>query len=314
MAANDNFLLHIGRYSVDITEEIGRGTFGTVYKAYDESGKLVAAKELSSEEHKGAAIKEVLNFCNIPRNHKNILDTFSMIDSKNDYWIFMDYCEHGNLNKYFKEHYPMLKDNKVKLKLMEQIGCGTEFLHSENIIHRDIKPENLLVTGNHDPNYTTIKICDFGLARFLDPNDDTSGMTTDVGSAMYKAPEFWKRDPKGRIRYHRSVDIFAAGLTFLAMLQAKQGEDLKPILDTIQEYSRNPIGLVMFLRERQGKAQIDIVIKEVTDDSLTLGIKELIKKMTNVVPEYRPTAGEVRRLLDSEMGLLQLQQVLTTYI
>ena len=96
---------------------------------------------------------------------------------------------------------------------------GLEFLHREGIVQRDIKPHNILVTGNHYPQLATVKIGDSGLSRCLDPDGNTSGMSTDAVTMMFKSPEFWQKDPQGRIRYYKYVDIFATGLTFLSMFQ-----------------------------------------------------------------------------------------------
>ena len=51
-------------------------------------------------------------------------------------------------------------------------------------------------------------------------------MTTNVGTLAFKAPEFFQRTSPGKIEYHRNVDIYAAGLTFLAILQAEKGKKM----------------------------------------------------------------------------------------
>lgn len=78
-----------------------------------------------------------------------------------------------------------------------QILRGLKYLHSAKILHRynndiepnylqcsrDIKPGNLLVNSN-----CILKICDYGLARIWDKNDN-SNMTHEVVTQYYRAPE-----------------------------------------------------------------------------------------------------------------------------
>ncbi len=114
---------------------------------------------------------------------------------------------------------------------MVQITNGIEHLHQNNIVHRDIKPGNILVTASPHDGRFVVKLTDFGLSKFLDPTDETSAMSSDVGTLMFKAPEYfdaYRGQGQGKRNYHRNVDIYAAGLTFLSMIEAKEGEPLRP--------------------------------------------------------------------------------------
>ncbi len=128
---------------------------------------------------------------------------------------------------------------------MIQIARGVDYLHCNDIIYRDIKPSNILVTTGNTTGQILIKLTDFGLSKFLDPEDETSAMSSDVGTFVFKAPEYWKTDINGKLKYKRSVDIFATGLTFLAMLNAKGGEwNLSPT-----EHSGRSIGMALYMAE-----------------------------------------------------------------
>jgi serine/threonine protein kinase len=69
-------------------------------------------------------------------------------------------------------------------KYFLQILQGLKAIHENNYVHRDLKPENILMTKDD-----TLKIADFGLSKSLGENDLTS---TNVGSALYKAPEIYQ--------------------------------------------------------------------------------------------------------------------------
>ena len=103
---------------------------------------------------------------------------------------------------------------------MKQTMSGIAYLHSQDIVHRDIKPANILAKSTQ--NGVVIKLADFGLCKILDDRQ-TSTMHSNVGTMAFKAPEFWDPQTDERIRYHRNVDVYAAGLTFTAIGQATPG-------------------------------------------------------------------------------------------
>ena len=100
------------------------------------------------------------------------------------------------------------------------ITRGIEFLHSQNIIHRDIKPGNILV-GN--TRQLQVKLADFDVTKILDPDIETSAMSSNVGTNAFKSPEFFRKNKQGKIQYHCSVDTFAASITFLAIIKYENG-------------------------------------------------------------------------------------------
>ena len=138
--------------------------------------------------------------------------------NENIVWMMMRFCELGDLNKFFRTR-DVLKERKIDV--MKQIAAGIEYLHRQDIIHRDIKPGNILVACEIP---FRLQLADFDVSKCLVPEVETSLMTSNVGTLAFKAPEFFQRTSAGQIEYHRNVDIYAAGLTFLAILQAKSGK------------------------------------------------------------------------------------------
>ena len=142
-----------------IIEEIGDGSFGTVYKAI--SNETTFAIKKMKKQYKSwnecLLLKELKALKKL-NNHNNIIKLNEVLREKNClYFVF----EYANLNLY-----QLIKNRKgVQFEMSEtrhyamQILLGTSYMHKMGFFHRDLKPENLLLIGN------CIKIADFGLAR-----------------------------------------------------------------------------------------------------------------------------------------------------
>ena len=191
---------------INYNEMIGSGTFGLVYTATDRDRKVVAVKVVQFPEYYEMDIINAEKCLKFKNEHPNILDTYCVLHNK---YIFMEYCQLGNLRKFFNKRE---LHTKLKVQMMAQMADGIAHLHGNNIIHRDVKPENILIQNRGD-GFPIVKISDFGLSKFME-DDQASATGSDVGTCAYKAPEFWQRT-QGKLQYGRRVDVFALGLTFL---------------------------------------------------------------------------------------------------
>ena len=144
------------------------------------------------------------------------------------------------------------------------------------------------------------KLTDFDLSKSLNTPSET--MHSNVGSLAFKAPEFFTR-VDGKLRYHKSVDIFAAGLTFLAMIQAEDGgRRLIPHIETPRDDSElhNPIGQLIAERIKYKIPELQIVTTETTNRSEEMtdqSLRQLIRQMTSANPDSRLSSDIVINLL-----------------
>ena len=70
--------------------------------------------------------------------HENIVNMFDKhADETNRFWIFMEFCDLGDLNKFCRTRDLTIQE---KLDVMMQLAMGLEYLHANRVIHRDIKP------------------------------------------------------------------------------------------------------------------------------------------------------------------------------
>ncbi len=291
----------IAGYVVNFRSRIGRGAIGNVYKAKDKDGNIIAVKEVDKSMSERKAVREVENAQKQWKlNHENIVKIFH-ICNEDDIWVFMEYLPGGDLNNYARDNHEQLQENKVNF--MTQISEGLNFLHGNRICHRDIKPENILIQPTDGTIKTLVKLTDFGIAKFRGPHDKTSIMHTKLGTQNYMAPEFWIIHEDGKTRYRKSVDIFATGLTFLSMLQAVKGKNLKPVADGCMKCeSSYVIGSIMYQRLTNNKPDLIIVQDREADSAEIRAIKKLIRHATQFKPEERPSAKQMLQVLKSLSG------------
>ncbi|MEO1449154.1 MAG: serine/threonine-protein kinase [Bacteroidota bacterium] len=183
-------------------DKVGKGGFGSVYKALDrETGEIVAIK-VSPVEDKApnySLLEEARKA--VQFDHPNLVKYYEVfrISTEMGWYDFavMEYVPFGNLAE-FKVASGQLQP------LLAGILWGLHYLHQNNIIHRDLKPQNILIdrqNGRYVP-----KIADFGLAKETERNYTTN--TTRYVTPEYMAPE--QIDPRQRIG--NQVDLWAVGV------------------------------------------------------------------------------------------------------
>ena len=277
--------IKVKSYSIDQREVLGTGAFGVVFKGSDAKKSTIAAKRIDTSEHPRILTQELNKFVQL--DHPNVMKILNVEKIDQVVWMMMPFCELGDLNHFYRTR-DILQETNVNI--MKQITAGIKYLHSQDIVHRDIKPGNILVASE---NPLIVQLTDFDISKCLDPEVETSLMTSNVGTLAFKAPEFFQRTSPGKIEYHRNVDIYAAGLTFLAMLQAEKGKKmLIPQIETPMDDSElhvPSIGQLISERIKYKVPELSIVKSEGPQKSL----KWLISRMTYVKPEDRLTAKKV---------------------
>ncbi|CAI7864319.1 unnamed protein product [Closterium sp. NIES-53] len=203
--------------------KLGRGGFGTVYKACLQDGRSVAIKRLAAQSTQGnrefQAEMETLG--NI--RHRNLVvlvAAYIAPGQSTERLLIYDFLSGGSVDTIFMKELP--KDNpfckwSVRRNVALDTARGMKYLHHDctpRIIHRDMKPGNVLLDDQ-----MVAHVADFGLAREIDVKQ--SHMSTKVfGTIGYLAPEYTRQ---GRLSF--KSDVFAYGVMLLQLITGKQPTD-----------------------------------------------------------------------------------------
>jgi serine/threonine-protein kinase len=206
----------LGNYK--ITQKIGAGGQGTVYKAIDQKlGRTVVVKVLPPElTVKEANLKRFEREARLASSldHPNICTIFDMDELGGLHFITMQYVEGRNVRQLVNGR-PLELESALRIAI--QVADALAAAHARGIIHRDIKSGNIMVTDAGQ-----VKILDFGLAKLLDESEaansgihqtELTEIGVPYGTATYAAPEQARGD-----KVDARADIFSTGVLLYEML------------------------------------------------------------------------------------------------
>ena len=191
-----------------ITEKLGEGGMGVVYKAEDTNLKrpvalkFLAAHLLGDEEIKARFRREAEAAAAV--NHPNVCHVYEIDEVEGKTFIAMAFIEGESLEKKI-EASPLKLKNALDVAI--QTAKGLQAAHGKKIVHRDIKPANLMI--GEDGHVT---IMDFGLALLTDRSKLTLTDET-MGTVTYMSPE----QTYGAELNHRT-DIWSLGIVIYEMI------------------------------------------------------------------------------------------------
>ncbi|KAF5736939.1 serine/threonine-protein kinase [Tripterygium wilfordii] len=195
-------------------DKIGQGTYSNVYKARDSlTGKIVAMKKVRFDNLEPESVKFMAREILILRrlDHPNVVKLEGLVTSRMSCSLYLvfEYMEHDLAGLAVS---PGIKFTEPQVKCyMQQLLSGLEHCHNRHVLHRDIKGSNLLID-----NGGILKIADFGLASFFDPNHKLP-MTSRVVTLWYRPPELLL----GATDYGVGVDLWSAGCILAELLAGK---------------------------------------------------------------------------------------------
>ena len=272
-----------------ITEKVGVGGQGTVYKATDlKLGRTVVIKvippELSAKE---ANLKRFEREARLASSldHPNICTIYDLDEVDGVHFIAMQHVEGRNVRQLVAGR-PL--ELKTALLIGLQVADALATAHSRGIIHRDIKSGNVMVTPSGQ-----VKVLDFGLAKLL---DDTEAVTSGIhrtelteigipyGTATYAAPEQARGD-----RVDKRADVFSLGVLLYEMLTGTWPFRGKTTIDVRHAVLYDPPRPISELRS----TPIPPRLTQIIERALAKDPKDRFQNMDDFRKELRQVLQEV---------------------
>ncbi|KAI1075728.1 kinase-like protein [Whalleya microplaca] len=260
-----------------LTELIGKGSFGRVYKATDlKTANVVAVKIIDVDESDtlnpkladtySEILKEINALHRLSQSGaQNINHVIEALPVGQAMWMVTEYCAGGSVATLMKPTAPGGLQEKWIIPILREVAVAIRWVHKEGIIHRDIKCANVLIT-----EVGAVQLCDFGVAGMMETKLDKR--STFIGTPHWMAPELFDQNSQ----YGTEVDIWAFG-------------------SMVYEIAS---GLPPNVRANVGLPQLGDYLREhlprLVGDQYTEQLKNLVAFCLEEDPSKRPTIEQVQ--------------------
>ncbi|MBW1912226.1 MAG: SUMF1/EgtB/PvdO family nonheme iron enzyme [Deltaproteobacteria bacterium] len=293
----------VGDY--EIIGSLGRGGFGSVYKARAPSGNIVAMKVLNPQVlDNQKVVKKFFHEAMIlaKLDHPNICQLIEFFPDSDNYAIVMEYVPGTELKDLMKEQENGLLPFDHAFRIAKQSLDAFQYAHEAGILHRDIKPANIMIDQNGN-----CKIMDFGIAKMA--GAATHDTAASMLSVHYTPPE--RFDPSGTV--DSRSDVYALGLVFYELFAGRKpfeaDETSQIMFWHLNEIPESPDEYVEGLPKEVSDA-INIALEKDPDDRYQ-DFREFSDAMGQGDPDIDYTA---QLTTDSEATMIGGQTVITSAV
>ena len=272
---------------------LGKGSSATVYKVTQkQSGVSFAMKVIdkTSEINNSESVEAELKILRAIR-HRNVVNLHEVYQSSKTMWLILELVTGGVVEDYLTSvgHYSEVRAAEI----IKQALTALHYLHGMGVVHRDIKLSNIL--RKEDSPHSEIKLGDFGLSAIMQQFEngfhadqslklkDCTELTDPWGTPTHMAPEVIAG------KYGPQADMWSIGCVLYQLLSghipfSPCGKDATDsnLWDNTAKRS------ALFAKVKRGKFKME-------GDAwheVTIGAKDLVKKLLEKDPKKRLSAGE----------------------
>jgi CHASE2 domain-containing sensor protein/tRNA A-37 threonylcarbamoyl transferase component Bud32 len=279
----------LGRY--EVTDELGRGAMGIVYKGEDPKiHRTVAIKTVRLSDFDESMLDDMKErFFREAESaglltHPNIVTIYDAGEEHDLAFIAMEFLKGMDLDVYTR------KDNllpvRETLTIVARVADALDYAHNKGVVHRDIKPANImrLEEGNE------IKVTDFGIARIASSSKTKTGIV--LGTPSYMSPE----QVAGKKVDGRS-DIFSLGVVLFEMLCGQKpftGEDMTALMYKIAKEKHPPV--------RSINPKVPQVLEKILDNALEKEVEKRYQKAGQMGRHLEQVVAKIDEIKAKKFG------------
>ncbi|KAJ0733758.1 putative protein kinase RLK-Pelle-DLSV family [Helianthus annuus] len=276
-----------------ITNKLGEGGFGPVYKGVLEDGLEIAVKRLAKTSTQGVFEfkNEVISISKL--QHRNLVKILGCCIEGAEKMLIYEYMQNKSLDSFiFDKTQSKLLDWPARYHIIIGVARGLLYLHQDSrfrIIHRDLKVSNILLDKDMTP-----KISDFGTARIFGGNQIEANTGRVVGTYGYMAPEY-----EGDGIFSIKSDVYSFGVLVLEIVCGEKNREFN-----YKEHSNSLIGHAWeFYNEGKSMQLVAKCLGESINVFQVLRLIHVGLLCVQRYPEDRPTMTSVILMLGSESPL-----------
>ncbi|XXG83719.1 hypothetical protein AAC387_Pa10g1410 [Persea americana] len=273
-------------------EMLGKGGFGTAYKAVLEDQNVVAVKRLKEMQVGGKREFEQQMEVLGRLRHPNVVNLKAYYYAREEKLLVYDFMPNGSL-------FSLLHGNRgpgrtpldwtTRVKIASGAAHGVAFIHhfcrNPKLVHGNIKSTNVLIDSGGNA-----RVSDFGLSIFASPSPIPR-------SNGYRAPE---SSSDGR-KLSQKADVYSFGVLLLELLTGKcpsmpENGGGGGVIDL-------PRWVQSVVREEWTAEVFDLELMRYKDiEEEMVGMLQIATVCTAVAPDQRPRMGQVVKMIEEIRG------------
>jgi TolB-like protein/Tfp pilus assembly protein PilF len=193
---------------LDLIEVVGRGSYGTVYRAWDPRlDRLVALKLFHGARNPEAVMREGRMLARI--RHENVVTVYGADVYNGIAGIWMEYVHGRRLDQIVEQQGPLSAEDATLVGLA--VCRALVAVHGAGLLHCDVKAQNVI----REPG-GRIVLMDLGAGRSTIPEDDSTSKLQVAGTPRYMAPEVFDRGSA-----LPQSDVYSVGVLLFYLVSGK---------------------------------------------------------------------------------------------